>query len=252
MVFTDKSKQRKFYQGCQERGLEPFFNKMVEQGLTKQYQNIAPNLDFKREIIDLIERYKQELPVTEFTADEQWYLAVGVAEAENGPLIALQSLIQNNLTDFRLGEVSPFSYRGDLGSPMLLYKAKNNQGFALLNSYLGAGETRDDFEANDGVKQLLGYTGMLSRSQAHYPQPSKRDFYINITIPSETLMLENLALQGTEINYIDEDYDGTWEFRNPDINANWQEAPESFYIMYALGKTPFPKRLLALNYPGGI
>ena len=241
-----------FLQGSIKRGLEPFCDKMVEQGLTKQYQNIAPNLDFKREIIDLIEQYKQELPVTEFTEDEQWYLAVGVAEAENGPLIAIQSLIQNNLTNFRLGDVSPFSYRGDFGSPMLLYKAKNNQGFALLNSYLEAGETRDDFEANDSVKQLLRYTGMLSRSQAHYPQPGKRDFYINITIPPETLMLENLALKGTEINYIDEGYDGTWEFRNPNINANWQTAPESFYIMYALGTKPFRKSLLALNYPGGI
>lgn len=242
-----------FRDGSIKRGLEPFYNKMVEQGLTKQYQNIAPDLDFKREIIDLIERYKQELPVTEFTDEEQWYLAVGVAEAEHGPLIAVQSLIQDNLTDFRLGDLSPFTYRGDLGSPMLLYKAKNNQGFALLNSYLEAGETRDDFEANDGVKQLLRYTANVrSWSQAHYPQPGKRDFYINITIPPETLMLENLALKGTEINYIDEGYDGTWEFRNPDIGANWQTAPESFYIMYALGKTPFRRSLLSLNYPGGI
>ena len=54
-------------------------------------------------------------------------------------LIAAQSLIQDNLEAFRLGDISPYSYRGDMGSPMLLYKAKNNQGIGLLNSYLMAG-----------------------------------------------------------------------------------------------------------------
>jgi len=256
MVFT-QAEQRKFYKRCLERGLEPFYDKMVEQGVTKQWAT-AGNLDFKREIVDLIERYKQELPVTEFTDDEQWYLAIGVEDAENSPLIALQSFIQENLTDFRLKDVSPYSYRGDLGSPMLLYKAKNNRGFALLNPYLKAGETLEDFEANESVVELLKLTGSWSRSQAHVPDPGTREFYINVTIPPETLMLENLALQGTEINYIDEGYDGRWEFQNPGIGALWQDVPESFYIMYALGKKPFRKSrlgnlgLLALNYPGGI
>ena len=81
MVFR-QAEQRKFYERCLERGLEPFYDKMVEQGINRDWSAVAPNLDFKREIIDLIERYKQELPVTEFTDDEQWYLAVPVDEAE--------------------------------------------------------------------------------------------------------------------------------------------------------------------------
>jgi len=246
------AEQRKFYESCLERGLEPFYNKMVEQGVTNQWSNIAPNLDFKREIIDLIERYEQELPVTKFTDEEQWYLAIGIDEGIDGPLIAMQSLIQNNLTDFRLGEISPYSYRGDLGSPMLLYKAKNNRGFALLNSYLKSGEALDDFEVNDSVKELLQLTGMWRRSQAHVPDPGTREFYVNVTIPSETLMLENLALQATEINYINEGYGGRFEFQNLNISIGWQDVPESLYIMYALGKTPFRRGRLALNYPGGI
>ena len=251
MVFR-QAEQRKFYERCLERGLEPFYDKMVERGINKDWSAVAPNLDFKQEIIDLIERYEQELPVTEFTEDEQWYLAVPIDEAEEGPLIALQSLIQEKLTDFRLGDVSPYSYRGDAGSPMLLYKAKNNRGFALLNSYLKPGETLEDFEPNESVVELLKLTGRWSRSQTHVPDPGTREFYVNVTIPPETLMLENLALQGTEINYIEEGYDGRWEFQNPVIGATWQDAPESFYIMYALGKTPFRRGLLALNYPGGI
>ena len=246
------AEQRKFYESCLERGLEPFYNKMVEQGVTNQWSNIAPNLDFKREIIDLIERYEQKLPVTEFTDEEQWYLAIGIDEGMDGPLIAIQSLIQNNLTDFRLGEISPYSYRGDLGSPMLLYKAKNNRGFALLNSYLKSGEALDDFEVNDSVKELLQLTGMWGRSQAHVPDPGTREFYVNVKIPPETLMLENLALQATEINYITEGYGGRFEFQNPNISIGWQDVPESLYIMYALGKTPFRRGRLALNYPGGI
>jgi len=241
------AEQRKFYESCLERGLEPFYNKMVEQGVTNQWSNIAPNLDFKREIIDLIERYEQELPVTEFTDEEQWYLAIGIDEGMEGPLIAMQSLIQNNL-----GEISPYSYRGDLGSPMLLYKAKNNRGFALLNSYLKSGETLDDFEVNDSVKELLKLSGTWRRSQAHVPDPGTREFYVNVTIPSETLMLENLALQATEINYINEGYGGRFEFQNLNISIGWQDVPESLYIMYALGKTPFRRGRLALNYPGGI
>ena len=252
MVFR-QAEQRKFYERCLERGLEPFYDKMVEQGITRDWSAVAPNLDFKREIIDLIERYKQELPVTEFTDDEQWYLAVPVDEAEEGPLIALQSLIQENLTDFRLKDVSPYSYRGDSGSPMLLYKAKNNRGFALLNAYLKASETLDDFEPNESMVELLKLTGHQRRSGAQVPDHSTRDFYVNVTIPPETLMLENLALQGTEINYIDDwDDDGRWEFQNPVIGVTWQDAPDSFYIMYALGKTPFRRNRLALNYPGGI
>ena len=246
------AEQRKFYESCLERGLEPFYNKMVEKGVTKQWSNIAPNLDFKLEIIDLIERYEQKLPVTEFTDEEQWYLAIGIDEGMDGPLIAMQSLIQNNLMDFRLGEISPYSYRGDLGSPMLLYKAKNNRGFALLNSYLKSGETLDDFEVNDSVKELLKLSGTWRRSQAHVPEPGTREFYINVKIPPETLMLENLALQATEINYITEGYGGRFEFQNPNISIGWQDVPESLYIMYALGKTPFRRGPLALNYPGGI
>tara|TARA_B100001287_G_scaffold272544_1_gene274405 strand:+ start:3107 stop:3877 length:771 start_codon:yes stop_codon:yes gene_type:complete len=252
-LFTKwQAEQRKFYESCLERGLEPFYNKMVEQGVTKQWSNIAPNLDFKLEIIDLIERYEQKLPVTEFTDEEQWYLAIGIDEGMDGPLIAMQSLIQNNLTDFQLGEISPYSYRGDLGSPMLLYKAKNNRGFALLNSYLKSGETLDDFEVNDSVKELLKLSGTWRRSQAHVPDPGTREFYINVKIPPETLMLENLALQATEINYITEGYGGRFEFQNPNISIGWQDVPESLYIMYALGKTPFRRGRLALNYPGGI
>jgi len=252
MAFAQRREPNKFYYACQERGLEPFYNKMVEQGIIVQYSTITPNLDFKREIIDLIERYEQELPVTEFTDEEQWYLAIGIDEGMDGPLIAMQSLIQNNLTDFRLGEISPYSYRGDLGSPMLLYKAKNNRGFALLNPYLKAGETLDDFEVKDSVKELLKLTGTWRRSQAHVPDPGTREFYVNVKIPPETLMLENVALQGTEINYIEEGYDGRFEFQNLNLSIGWQDAPESLYIMYALGKKPFLRGRLALNYPGGI
>ena len=158
-----------------------------------------------------------------------------------------------NLTDFRLKDVSPYSYRGDSGSPMLLYKAKNNRGFALLNAYLKASETLDDFEPNESMVELLKLTGHQRRSRAQVPDHGTRDFYVNVTIPPETLMLENLALQGTEINYIDDwdEYDGRWEFQNPVIGATWQDAPDSFYIMYALGKTPFRRNRLALNYREG-
>ena len=191
MVFR-QAEQRKFYERCLERSLEPFYDKMVEKGISKDWSAVAPNLDFKREIIDLIERYKQALPVKEFTDDEQWYLAVGVEDAEEGPLIELPYLTQEKLMDFRLGDISPYSYRGDLGSPMLLYKAKNNRGFALLNSYLKPGEILEDFEPNESVVELLKLTGRWSRSQAHVPDPGIRDFYINVTIPPETLMFKIL------------------------------------------------------------
>lgn len=269
-------KEQRFYDECKIRGLKPFYNKMVQHSLTKEWTNYAPNTinkkskklnmkEFKTEIISLLEQYSQALPVTEFTDDEQWYLAVEIG-ATDSALIAAQSLIQDNLEGFRLGDISPYSYKGDMGSPILLYKAKNNQGFGLLNSYLVAGEALDDtYEPNPSVKELLRLTGRLRRSQAHEPSSKKLDFYINVTIPVETLMLENLALAGTEINYVEEEYDGVYYFKNSEIGAAWQEVPESIYLMYALGKNPSPQfhsnidwfakfsiNPRSLNYPGGL
>ena len=260
-------KEQRFYDECKIRGLEPFYDKMVQHSLTKEWTNYANKFstnnsiskilnmkEFKTEIISLLEQYSQALPVTEFTDDEQWYLAVEIG-ATDSALIAAQSLIQDNLEEFRLGDISPYSYKGDMGSPMLLYKAKNNQGFGLLNSYLVAGAARD-IEPNPSVKELLRLTGRLRRSQAHEPSPKKLDFYINVTIPAETLMLENLALAGTEINYVDEEYDGVYYFKNSEIGADWQDVPESIYLMYALGKNPSPQfyklNSRSLNYPGGL
>lgn len=269
-------KEQRFYDECKIRGLEPFYNKMVQHSLTKEWTSYAPSTptkkyihhqtmkEFKTEIISLLEQYSQALPVTEFTDDEQWYFAVEICDTDSA-LLAAQSLIQDNLEEFRLGDISPYSYKGDMGSPMLLYKAKNNQGFGLLNSYLEAGEALDDFEPNPSVKELLRLTGRLRRSQAHEPSWKKLEFYINVTIPAETLMLENLALARTEINYVDEEYDGVYYFKNSEIGAAWQDVPESIYLMYALGKNPSPQfhpntdwfarfsiNPRSLNYPGGL
>jgi len=261
-------KEQRFHDECQIRGLKPFYNKMAQHSLRKEWTNYPlaeDSIIFKREIISLLEQYSQALPVTEFTDDEQWYFAVEICDTD-AALLAAQSLIQDNLEDFRLGEISPYSYKGDMGSPMLLYKSKNNQGFGLLNSYLMAGEALDDFEPNPSVKELLRLTGRLRRSQAHEPSLSKLDFYINVTIPAETLMLENLALAGTEINYVDTEYDGIYYFKNPGIGVtSWQDVPESIYLMYALGKNPslqfhpntdwfarFSTNPRSLNYPGGL
>ena len=255
-------KEQRFHDECKIRGLGPFYNKMVQHSLRKEwtkhyFEGISDEneiLAFKTEIISLLEQYSQALPVTEFTDDEQWYFAVEICDTDSA-LIAAQSLIQDNLEAFRLGDISPYSYHGDMGSPMLLYKAKNNQGFGLLNSYLTAGEALNDFEPNPSVKELLRLTGRLRRSQAHEPSSKKLDFYINVTIPAEILMLENLALARTEID--DDDYDGSYYFKNPRIGVNsWQEVPESIYLMYALGKNPSPKFYKlsspSLNYPGGL
>jgi len=257
-------KEQRFQDECKIRGLGPFYNKMVQHSLTKEwtkhyFEGISDEneiLAFKTEIISLLEQYSQALPVTEFTDDEQWYFAVEICD-KNSALIAAQSLIQDNLEAFRLGDISPYSYHGDMGSPMLLYKAKNNQGFGLLNSYLTAGEALDDSEPNPSVKELLRLTGRLRRSQAHEPSSKQLEFYINVTIPAETLMLENLALAGTEINYVDTEYEGIYYFKNPRIGVtSWQDVPESIYLMYALGKNPhsqfYKLKSLSLNYPGGI
>jgi len=263
--------EQRFHDECKIRGLGPFYNKMVQHSLTKEWTNyahkdmIVENEAFKTEIISLLEQYSQALPVTEFTDDEQWYFAVEIS-ATDAALIAAHSLIQDNLEEFRLGDISPYSYLGDMGSPMLLYKAKNNQGFGLLNSYLTAGEALDDFEPNPSVKELLRLTGRLRYSQAHEPSWKKLEFYINVTIPAETLMLENLALAGTEINYVDTEYDGIYYFKNPRIGVtSWQDVPESIYLMYALGKNPSPQfhsnrdwftrfsiNPRSLNYPRGV
>jgi len=259
--------EQRFYDECKIRDLEPFYNKMVQHSLTKegtinrsarhrQLGAVGTMRAFKTEIISLLEQYSQALPVTEFTDDEQWYFAVEICDTDSA-LIAAQSLIQDNLEAFRLGDISPYSYRGDMGSPMLLYKAKNNQGFGLLNSYLEAGEALNDFEPNPSVKELLRLTGRLRRSQAHEPSSKKLDLFINVTIPAETLMLENLALAGTEINYEVEEYDGAHYFKNPRIGVNsWQDVPESIYLMYALGKNPhsqfYKLKSRSLNYPGGL
>lgn len=251
-------KEQRFYNECKIRGLGKFYDKMVQHSLRKEWTSYPPDREseaFKTEIISLLEQYSQALPVIEFTDDEQWYFAVEIGPTDSA-LIAAQSLIQENLEAFRLGEISPYSYRGDMGSPMLLYKAKNNQGFGLLNSYLETGVALNDFEPNPSVKELLRLTGRLRRSQAHEPSPKKLDFYINVTIPAETLMLENLALAGTEINYVDEEYDGVYYFKNSEIGADWQDVPESIYLMYALGKNPSPQfyklNSRSLNYPGGL
>ena len=253
-------KEQRFYDRCKISGLEPFYDKMVQHSLTQEwtsYPSDSTSEAFKTEIISLLEQYSQALPVTEFTDDEQWYFAVEIGPTDLA-LIGAQSLIQDNLEAFRLGDISPYSYKGDMGSPMLLYKAKNNQGFGLLNSYIEAGEPLDDFEPNPSVKELLRITGRLRRSQAHEPSPSKLDFYINVTIPVETLMLENLALAGTEINYVPDQIgdDGVYYFKNSEIGAAWQDVPESIYLMYALGKNPSPQffklNSRSLNYPGGL
>ncbi len=253
-------KEQRFYDECKIRGLEPFYDKMMQHSLTKEWTSYPPDSAseaFKTEIISLLEQYSQALPVTEFTDDEQWYFAVEIGPTDSA-LIAAQSLIQDNLEEFCLGDISPYSYKGDMGSPMLLYKAKNNQGFGLLNSYLEAGEALDDLEPNPSVKELLRLTGRLRRSQAHEPSPKKLDFYINVTIPAETLMLENLALAGTEINYVVEEIEvgGVYYFKNSEIGADWQDVPESIYLMYALGKNPSPQfyklNSRSLNYPGGL
>ena len=251
-------KEQRFHDECKIRGLGPFYNKMVQHSLRKAWTNYPLEEDsiiFKTEIISLLEQYSQALPVTEFTDDEQWYFAVEICDTD-AALIEAQSLIQDNLEAFRLGDISPYSYHGDMGSPMLLYKAKNNQGFGLLNSYLTAGEALNDFEPNPSVKELLRLTGRLRRSQAHEPSSKKLDLYINVTIPAEILMLENLALAGTEID--DDEYTNSpLLFKNPRIGVNsWQEVPESIYLMYALGKNPSPKFYKlsspSLNYPGGL
>ena len=45
-------------------------------------------------------------------------------------------------------------------------------------------------------------------------------------------------------------------FKNSEIGADWQDVPESIYLMYALGKNPSPQfyklNSRSLNYPGGL
>ena len=266
MVNGLSEKERLFFEECKTRGLEKFYDKMVQHSLTKSWSSTIPHdksKAFKNEIISLLEQYAQAPPVTEFTNDEQWYFAVEINIMPSG---AQQSLIQENLEEFRLGDISPYSYRGNGTSPILLYKAKNNRGFALLNSYLTAGDTLEEFKPTPGVKELL-QIHHYSRQQAHEPHKIKGDeyylqgnrihknsnnFYLNVDIPAKTLMLENLALAGTEINYDDDD---ECEFQNLKIGAEWQDVPETLYLMYALGKDPSPQfykyNACALNYPRG-
>jgi hypothetical protein len=68
--------------------------------------------------------------------------------------------------------------------------------------------------------------------------------------------LGNIALESTEFDYDDEHDE--YLISNPDLLISQEfytefepDYPESFYLMYAIGKSPFKRATKSLNHPRG-
>ncbi len=247
---------QKFIVNTNQRNLQPFYEQLREFGIEKEGTTINNNKtmsNFKTTVVELIDKFKDQIPVTQFTSSAQWYIAIDI-----GPdfLLAKRNLFEStDLTEFKLGEISPYTYKGHDGSPILLYKAPESKGsnFGLVNPYLNRGEPLT-LAPNRFVQELLLYdSDGMDSVNAYEPSSGlqQSEAYVNISTQQQ-LMIQNMALIGTEIDY-DEDY--SYSIRNPNIGIDdWrsiEQFDESFYLMYSIGESPFKRKSIALNYPKG-
>ena len=236
--------------------LLPFYEQLREFGIEKEWTTINHNKtmsNFKTTVVELIDKFKDQIPVTQFTSSAQWYIAIDIGP--DFPLAKRNLFESTDLTEFKLGEISPYTYKGHDGSPILLYKAPESKGsnFGLVNPYLNRGEPLT-LAPNRFVQELLLYdSDGMDSVNAYEPSSSlqQSEAYVNISTKQQ-LMIQNMALIGTEIDY-SEDY--SYSIRNPNIGIDdWmsiEQFDETFYLMYSIGESPFKRKSIALNYPKG-
>tara|TARA_R110000823_G_scaffold237732_2_gene363147 strand:+ start:302 stop:1072 length:771 start_codon:yes stop_codon:yes gene_type:complete len=247
---------QKFVVNTNQRNLQPFYEQLREFGIEKEGTTINNNKtmsNFKTTVVELIDKFKDQIPVTQFTSSAQWYIAIDIGP--DFPLAKRNLFESTDLTEFKLGEISPYTYKGHEGSPFLLYKAPESKGsnFGLVNPYLSRGEPLT-LAPNRFVQELLLYAidGMDSVN-AYEPSSGlqQSEAYVNISTQQQ-LMIQNIALTGTEIDYDEED---SYIIRNPNIGIDdWmsiEQFDETFYLMYSIGESPFKRKSIALNYPKG-
>ena len=252
---------QKFVVNTNQRNLQPFYKQLCEFGIEQEWTTINNNKtmsNFKTTVIELLDKFKDQIPVTQFTSSAQWYIAI-----EIGPdyILAKRNLFEStDLTEFKLGEISPYIYKGPGGnrwdhSPILLYKAPKSKGsnFGIVNPYLSRGEPLT-LAPNRFVQELLLYdSDGMDSVNAYEPSsgPHQSEAYVNISTQQQ-LMIQNIALIGTDIDYYEED---SYIIRNPNIGIDdWmsiEQFDNTFYLMYSIGESPFKRNSIALNYPKG-
>jgi hypothetical protein len=151
-----------------------------------------------------------------------------------------------------------------------LYKAADSNGrnFGLVNPYLDKGEALA-LSPNPNIQELLqmmfkgqGTVRQGASLNAYEPSTSNKnhpylpDVYVNIEVDPLQLILGNIALESTEFDYDDEHDE--YLISNPDLLISQEfytefepDYPESFYLMYAIGKSPFKRATKSLNHPRG-
>ena len=264
MVFS------KFEEETNLKNLQPFYGLLHQFGIEKQGVTMGNHVEgLKQTVIDIIETFQEQNPVTKFTSEAQWYIAIDVGI---DVMIAKRNLVENNLVSIlKLSELSPYSYYGHSGSPLLLYKAADSNGrnFGLVNPYLDKGEALA-LGPNPDIQELLqmmfkrqgrdGFLNAYEPSTSNHYRPYLPDVYVNIEVEPLQLILGNIALESTEFDYDDEhdEYlisNSDEIFDNAFSPISYTESepgyPESFYLMYAIGKSPFKRETKSLNHPRG-
>ena len=250
------------------KNLQPFYGLLHQFGIEKQGVTMGNHVEgLKQTVIDIIETFQEQNPVTKFTSEAQWYIAIDVGI---DVMIAKRNLVENNLVSvLKLSELSPYSYYGHSGSPLLLYKAAdaNGRNFGLVNPYLDKGEALA-LSPNPNIQELLqmmfkgqGTVRQGASLNAYEPSTSNKnhpylpDVYVNIEVDPLQLILGNIALESTEFDYDDEldEYliSNPYEIFDNAFTESEPDYPESFYLMYAIGKAPFKRATKSLNHPRG-